>query len=512
MNMGREATPALLPMSGGREAKSLPCGLSVSACFKTQEEDREGASRELPRFASKEGGDYTRKVVYEWVGDGDGDFEIEEPQRPNEGCRTSVKLSCVFCLVGLMAVAVVHSFCWGASPSHRSAGSVAASPSASPDIPLPELNHTQLPELNESRCELLWNLTLGEMVAAGWGSRMLYAAIVYQSFDLWVAECDFITSESIAAEWNSSGLKAPGRTMPQQQWSAIDTSDLHVLDARIKASIRGTWPGQQEELQDWTKTPTSTELVYMGFAACMPAFDDTLKSIFSNLLRKPGPIAGSYVGLHVGPGEDSNESAISSFQTTLALARTHSNLTAVRLSTDDADVIASALQLKDAGTDITWAHAQNKSGREAAISARSHRDARRSHRDAQVGAAVAQELGELQEAVMDLQKDLEDSDEREEAAVAAVISDTSALAHATVLVGNFKSQFFKLVWMLNWLRRTDEERAEDWCYDVMTGLSCSSRHAFVVQYADSAREKGVPEWTLPADIQTLQSCGTHLLG
>jgi len=87
----------------------------------------------------------------------------------------------------------------------------------------------------------------------------------------------------------------------------------------------------------------------------------------------------------------------------------------------------------------------------------------------------------------------------------AVMSDMLQLASATVLIGNWNSNFFRIAWLLNYLRRSETERMEDWCWDVQSGLSCGDRQSFVTQWVQAAGGWGLPEGSLPSGY-AVQGC------
>merc|ERR1712187_529987 len=86
----------------------------------------------------------------------------------------------------------------------------------------------------------------------------------------------------------------------------------------------------------------------------------------------------------------------------------------------------------------------------------------------------------------------------------AVLEDAMSLAHASVLVGNFNSNMFKIPWLLNYLRRTPKQRQELWCWDVFTNSPCNTRKHFVANFVDEAITSGVP--FMPESSQAIREC------
>lgn len=325
---------------------------------------------------------------------------------------------------------------------------------------------TQLQE--EPKCEVFWHMKARDMIAQGWGSRVLNAATFYQRFHLWADECTFYTSWLVAKEWKSWGLTVPFEVMSLADWAVAQADpSVQAVDASFKVTLRGPWRGEAPDTA-WSLMPTTLNLVYSDFAGCWDdSFDAVLEQMTKEMMKERPKVAprGDYIGLHVRHGDKKVEGPLASFQGTMGLATSHSDLKSVFLATDDATVVAGETpQYKEAGFEFTWTNWSRTAGGEPKTCS-----------------------------------GLWCHHNSEDSAVEAVLADTLALAHASVLVGSFNSNFFKFAWMLNWLRRSYAERTQDWCYDIATGLACNDRHEFVVQFIEQARAGG---WGVLPDPST----------
>lgn len=332
------------------------------------------------------------------------------------------------------------------------------------------------PQTKPWPCQVFWQLKVTDMVAQGWGSRALHVAAFYQRYHLWADECTFYIPEWIAAEWESWGMQAPFERMTRQEWTDA-TSDPSLLDVdhSFQVFMHGPWQGEPLS-GDWTGDMYTKNLIYGDMSGCWDeSYTTVLKNIFARLLKTPGGFTHEdYIGLHIRHGDKKVEGPLASFAETIGSARKFSNLTNIFLATDDASVVLDATQdLQAKGFKFNYTHYERTEGGEPKTCKgfSCHHDSR-------------------------------------DIAVRAVIDDTLALAKASVLVGSWNSNFFRLAWLLNWLRRTEEQRKEDWCRDVMTGLACGNRQRFVWQFVErSADWSLVPKTLLPApDSNTLTDC------
>lgn len=323
-------------------------------------------------------------------------------------------------------------------------------------------------------CQVFWQMGINDMVAEGWGSRMLYAAAIYQRYHLWADECTFYTSEAVASEWESWGLEVPFEKMPDDNFAlALADPSLQSIDDSFKVGLRGYWRG--EAIGGFSGQVTTNNLVYSDWAGCWTStYDTVLNHIFKKWYTSPRPLQGEYIGIHVRHGDKEVEGPLSTLEWTMTTAADHGKgLSNVFLATDDASVIqADTVPWKAKGFDFTWTD-------------------------------FSRHVGGEPKACDDLFCHHDNKDEN----IKAVLADTLALAQATVLVGNWGSNFFRLGWLLNYLRRTEEERQEDWCVDIMTNTACNGdRHEFVTQFVSLARQ-WVPEMLLPAaDSASLRDC------
>lgn len=321
--------------------------------------------------------------------------------------------------------------------------------------------------VGSSSCEVMWNLRVADMISQGWGSRVLYAAAMYQRFHDW-AGCTFYTAEAIAEEWRSRGLESPFQTVDPGTWRSmcLDAS-LQDVDSAFMVRMRGSGPA--DSMGQWSGQPATKSLVFSDWAGCFPEYDAVMMGMFRGFLDGPKAMSGSYIGIHVRHGDKINEGPISSLQETMSMVTSSgSALTDVWLATDDSSLLDMTSDYQ--GYTFSSATYSRQSGGESATS-----DGLFNHHDSGNEAADA------------------------------VMADTLQLAQASVLIGNWNSNFFRIAWMLNYLRRSEAERAEDWCYDVLTGLPCNDRQSFVQEWVEQASRMGLPEGALPS-ASAVQSC------
>lgn len=321
-------------------------------------------------------------------------------------------------------------------------------------------------------CQIFWRMTIADVIAEGWGSRILFAGTMFQRYDEWVDECHFLTSQEVADEWESWGMHVPFGIVSMDDWAGVESDQsLQSVDDSFRVSIRGPWPG---EVPDgfFSNKPATLNMVFGDWAGCWSQFDHIILGMFKTLLKRPRLVKEDYIGLHIRHGDKTVEGPVSSFKSIMALAEKH-HFKKVFLATDDSNVLNETQRYTDAGFNFIWTSYTRQEGGEAP----------------------------------DTCYGLWCHHNNKQDAIYAVLNDTMALAQASVLVGNFNSNFFRLPWILNYLRRTDEERKEDWCHDVITGKSCSKRHDFVCQFVDFAREQGVPYYLLPdKDSHSVKDC------
>lgn len=328
-------------------------------------------------------------------------------------------------------------------------------------------------------CQFFWKMKVDNMVAEGWGSRVLYVAAFYQRFRLWAKECQFYIAEDVAEEWESWGLEPPFERISTADW-AVAQSDLSIqtVDTSFMVTMRGAWRGEPIS-GFWSGEKATTIMAYSDWAGCWNStYDTVLLQIFDKLLQRPPAISGDYIGLHVRHGDKQVEGALMSFQETLEIATAHSSSRSIFLATDDASIIANEISAyKARGFNFTFTDYVRQVGGEAATC-----DGTYCYH------------------------------ENNAETVKAVFADTLALAHASVLVGSFNSNFFRVAWMLNYLRRSEKQRNEDWCYDVMTKRPCNWRHQFVCEFVVFAQNsEDVPNGLLPdSSSLSLRDCTNPL--
>lgn len=307
---------------------------------------------------------------------------------------------------------------------------------------------------NSMTCSLEWDEGVDTMVGRGWGAAFFQAAGLGDLLQL--DGCDLAFSVEAAREWEAWGLGLPGR--PLKSWQSASGTN----DERIEAAM-GQWRDR------WR------DFLHVFWAGCGPHFDEIVGRVFSHrIAATPRPFAGSaYLGAHVRHGDKVVHGNIFSFEDILGRgAAAWPELRRVFLATDDADVLAQSGDYSRQGFAFKWSNYSRQSGGEPFT---------------YDGQAVSHH-------------DTQDS------AVAAVLADTVALAQASAIVGNWNSMFFKLGWLLNYLRRTPAERQQFWCWDVFSNQDCSSRRDFVVAFCQQVMSHGLQYDVACNNMQEIQDC------
>jgi len=114
---------------------------------------------------------------------------------------------------------------------------------------------TSLAELPE--CKFFWHFDVGDVVANGWGSKMLFFATMYERFTMWAPDCEFLMSEDIASTWSFWGFNPPGIPVPQQEWVDMDEANFTSVDAHFRTFLHGPWQGERLGEGFWSDTQTA---------------------------------------------------------------------------------------------------------------------------------------------------------------------------------------------------------------------------------------------------------------
>lgn len=248
-------------------------------------------------------------------------------------------------------------------------------------------------------------------------------------------------SPTLLTKWDDWELMPPARAVPLDELP-------HALDPHIR-----------EVAMHYNANQGLTELLYL--AGCGQAFDQSLfETFFLRLQSYRKMYSGPYMALHVRRGDKATEGRIFNLDETMAMARMYApDSKQVFIATDDANVVEGAglTPFEHSGFIFRWNRMSRMQGGEVNTMDSQHV----AHHDSKTEA------------------------------VQAVLDDTMALASADKLIGSWNSKFFRLAWLLNYLRRTAEERQESWCYDIFSGQDCSDRAAFAIDFCRKVLSMGV---------------------
>merc|ERR1719203_2069326 len=253
------------------------------------------------------------------------------------------------------------------------------------------------------------------MVEAGWGASLLLAATQHEVST--ANGCNFAMSEATAREWEAWDLAPPGMRLQQASWDRmwLNASYLNrIFEVKLIGSMQfspmphaGGNPGQ------WWNTP------------CGESFRSTVLKMFRPRQRVYAqPYAAPYAGLHVRHGDKVLESQIFPFETFMDELRVNfSSIHRTFVATDDSGVLKGSMldTYRQDGFEFNWTRYHRRAG------------------------------GEPQK---EPNKYKQYSHEHNAAIVSAVLDDTMGLGNASVLVGNWKSNFFRVGWLLNVARQT----------------------------------------------------------
>jgi hypothetical protein len=315
----------------------------------------------------------------------------------------------------------------------------------------------------QASCTLLWQLSISEMVSQGWGSRMIFYATMYQRFTQFEPKCDFKTRSDVVQVWQSHGITPLGGVILEDEWNAVMQWPKFELDPYFRAVVAGFWGGP--DLTEWIMQEGTFLEMFQNFAGCWSGFDESMLTMFKPLMdRFTPPIAGQYIGVHIRHGDKGGEGALISTNQVMDYIVGRSDwtgLTQVQIATDDANVFTE----------------------------------------------LSPYIGRLQfnSNTMDRRAGGEASS-KHSFAVDSVLQDTLSLARADVLVGSFASNFFRVAWILNHLRRTSLDASTNWCFDIFSNADCSDRKSFVKYYVKYSKSDSGAAKFVPSDQVGLADC------
>mmetsp|Transcript_65226 Transcript_65226/g.167878 ORF Transcript_65226/g.167878 Transcript_65226/m.167878 type:complete len:453 (-) Transcript_65226:167-1525(-) len=307
------------------------------------------------------------------------------------------------------------------------------------------------------RCALLWPFNVSQMVARGVGYMSTYfvnAAFMIEGHD----GCDILMPETTAEEWKTWGLKPLGTSVPpatfrdlwahgekfQMAGKKIMKRKWHVNGHTFNLWLKGvglTFKKEEEEYAQWKNKAEHLDW-FIGMLkdlTCSGRWGDLMLETYQPRLDAyEKPYTTPYAAVHVRHGDKAMLEKVSSLgQIMDGLRANWSSTHQVFIATDDANVLkgSSLDAYRKEGLHFRWTDGHRWPGGEKAHTLH----------------------------------------ESNEGALTAVLGDIMGLAHASVLVGSFGSQFFQIAWLLNVLRRSPKELSEPWCFDLSTGLSCNTR-------------------------------------
>jgi hypothetical protein len=311
-------------------------------------------------------------------------------------------------------------------------------------------------------CIVLWQLSIREMASQGWGSRMMFFATMYQRFTQFEPKCAFKLRSDLVQDWQSHGMTPLGEVISEDEWNAVMQWPKTELDPWFRAVLAGDWNGP--DLTEWIMQEGTFLEMFQNFAGCWPGYDQSMLTMFKSISDQfVPPIAGPYIAVHIRHGDKGGEGTLMPTSSAIdyILSRSDWNgLRNVHIATDDAMVFtelgpyAGRLQFnanpfpRRAGGEKNSTHAFH---------------------------------------------------------AMPVIQDTLALAHADVLIGSFASNFFRVAWILNHLRRKSSD-VPNWCFDIFSNADCSARRAFIQYYVQHSKSDAGASRFVPADEGGLASC------
>lgn len=336
----------------------------------------------------------------------------------------------------------------GAATSDAStAPSVPSQPPVS--IPAPATQTATLssiPTGGSEPCVVLWSFSVGDMVGYGFGASLKQLAFMR----IWASRhsCGMVVSESNSRDWDRWSMGPVwDRTLTDDEWIAAwsGASPCGYLNDKV---VRCVSPDPALVSVNWD----------LEDLQCDQAFLETIVKVFDpRFSNYKLPFEGGYAGLHVRHGDKAIESEIFPFKDHMDQVRERwPQLHNVFVATDDATVIKRKIgEFQREGFNVTWT-----------------KDERR-WKGGSPQTAPAFQAGHH---------------DNNEAAIAALLDDVVSLALATVLVGSFSSNFFRIAWFLNLGMHGALQRG-NWCYDLFVGRACDDQKEQVLAYCQEQAKK-----------------------
>jgi len=404
----------------------------------------------------------------------------------------------------------------------------------------------------------LLGLSLGQQIAQGWGSRVLLMSVMYERFVGMLDDSIMVMPDAFMHTYHSYDLFPPALSLPAESfWTNFNLTSAKAVIPTLRAELLGPWPLDAEPLNGrWLEHDSTKALGYQSLAGCWTGVDEFLWRMFETALTKFQKPFNDYIGVHVRGGDKDTEGRIVDLGTAMRIVQTTpvwENMMKIFIATDDANVLSQDV------AQINPPHApgdcplysdgcfkihdrtmclSRRDGREELLELEGFPVYREpcvwcdSAHGCMTGnpcepQAYLKGKGEVNVSQGKCCDQYEwkwnefhrhpggepDTCQngicqhaRDSRAIQAALDDTMGLAHASVLVGNFKSNFFKLPWILNYLRRTPEQRQEPWCWDVFANRTCHNRHEFVVDFWRKAMQSGVPFLPAIENSELLVQC------
>jgi len=292
----------------------------------------------------------------------------------------------------------------------------------------------------QAPCTVLWNMTLSDMVRIGFGSTMAWSAIAVTYAGL--AGCDVAVDKSFHQAWVAWGVgQFWTHVLPNDEFSRRWSNGRYCQFAD-KFSAHQTAVRCEGPHAVVLKTMYDANPFPCSLSSNFDLFLDGLLQIFGPVLvQYQPPFPDTYAAMHVRHGDKSMEQT-----TTFGLGKHFDGLRKVWRSakrifvaSDDSKVITAAKE-----------RLRSKQGQKVSL-----RWTTGEQRWAG-GVPSAQFMNHSHGS----------------GAVRAVLSDYSAMAMATVLVGIKNSNFFNTARLLNMALHSDVRWHEPWCWDIGTQTIC----------------------------------------
>lgn len=303
--------------------------------------------------------------------------------------------------------------------------------------------------LQDNSCSVLWALSLKDYLTQGWASRWTIALVLDARF-VKMGPCMWVQPKSYYDEiirYGMTPFQEKTAVCSDQEWGGIVQDAIQngrEIQKETVTYVSGNWPG--EEVSNWIYGAAGGTYTMQCFVGCWPQFDDVVLTTFAPLMASmPRPFTSAFIGMHVRHGDKGGEGVLVSLDTLMTKAETsYGAINQVFLATDDARVIEEEVK-QFPGHQFNWATGVNRHDGGEPLSVNG----------------------------------MNSNHDHNLPAIAAALQDTVNLAVADVMLGSYNSNFFRLSWVLNYLRRTQAERQVDWCFDGYTGTACVDRPNFV---------------------------------